>query len=56
VSPDLAGSTSGSVTQEVATTSGTQYFLEWKMAGNPVCGQLVKVMHALWDGTVVGTF
>jgi choice-of-anchor C domain-containing protein len=53
---DLAGSTSGSLTQKVATTSGTLYLLKWEMAGNPVCGQPVKVMHVSWDGTVVGSF
>jgi choice-of-anchor C domain-containing protein len=50
---DLAGSTSGSVSQGVATTPGDRYTLTWHMAGNTNCGQTVKTMHVLWNGKLV---
>jgi choice-of-anchor C domain-containing protein len=50
---DLAGASSGTITQTVATTAGTTYVLRWYQAGNPVCGQPVKTLTVGWNGTAV---
>lgn len=50
---DMAGGTSGSVSQTVATKVGTTYTLSWYEAGNPVCGQSPKVLTVTWNGTVL---
>jgi len=50
---DLSGSAPGSVTQTVTTTPGADYTLTWYMAGNTNCGQAIKTMHVLWNGTLV---
>lgn len=52
-SVDLAGSTSGSLTQSVSTVSGESYALGWYIAGNPDCGQSVKSMKVDWNGRPV---
>ncbi len=45
---DLSGSAPGSLTQTISTTPGTSYALTWYEAGNPDCGQSLKVMHVAW--------
>jgi choice-of-anchor C domain-containing protein len=50
---DLSGSAPGSVSQTVSTTPGANYTLTWYMAGNTNCGQPVKTMHVLWNGTLI---
>ncbi len=45
---DLSGSAPGSLTQTISTTPGTSYELTWYEAGNPDCGQSLKVMHVAW--------
>ena len=45
---DLSGSAPGSLTQTISTTPGTSYTLTWYEAGNPDCGQSLKVMHVAW--------
>jgi large repetitive protein len=52
-SVDLSGYAPGSVSQTISTTPGANYTLTWYMAGNPICGQPVKTMHVLWNGTLV---
>jgi choice-of-anchor C domain-containing protein len=52
-SVDLSGSAPGSVEQTVDTTSGVTYRLKWYMAGNPYCGQPIKIMDVYWDGTLI---
>jgi hypothetical protein len=52
-SVNLSGSAPGSVEQTVDTTSGVTYHLKWYMAGNPYCGQPVKIMHVYWDGNLI---
>lgn len=50
---DLAGTTSGAVSQRVHTTRGRTYSLSWYMAANPTCGQSLKILKVFWDGRVV---
>ena len=45
---DLSGSAPGSLTQTISTTPGTSYALTWYEAGNPDCGQSLKVLHVAW--------
>ena len=45
---DLSGSAPGSLTQTISTAPGTSYALTWYEAGNPDCGQSLKVMHVAW--------
>ena len=52
-SVDLAGGSSGSVAQTVATVAGQAYTLSWWMAGNPDNGAAEKSMAVDWDGTQV---
>ncbi|MEV6925783.1 choice-of-anchor C family protein [Dactylosporangium sp. NPDC051485] len=52
---DLAGSSSGTITQTVPTTAGTTYVLSWYQAGNPVCGQPLKTLTVTWNGATAAT-
>jgi choice-of-anchor C domain-containing protein len=50
---DLSGSAPSSVSQTVSTTPGANYTLTWFMAGNTNCGQPVKTMNVLCNGTLI---
>ena len=51
---DLSGNAPGSVSQTVTgTTAGATYNLSWFLAGNPECGQAVKMMDVYWNGILV---
>lgn len=52
---DLAGSSSGALSQTVLTTSGDKYTLSWYMAANLNCGQAIKTMNVSWNGASVAT-
>jgi choice-of-anchor C domain-containing protein len=54
-SVDLSGDLPGSIRQSVSTTAGSFYDLTWEMAGNPACGQKLKVMNVSWDGVLMAT-
>jgi len=60
ISVDLSGDTSaGSISQDVPTTSGTQYTLSFALGGNPNCNiygsNPVKVLGVYWDGSQLAT-
>jgi choice-of-anchor C domain-containing protein len=55
-SVDLSGSHVGSIYQDVVTTPGVQYLLEFAMAGNPDGLPAVKQMEVFWDGLSQGVF
>ncbi|GAA2353518.1 hypothetical protein GCM10010170_044900 [Dactylosporangium salmoneum] len=52
---DLAGASSGTITQTVPTTASTTYVLSWYQAGNPVCGQPLKTLTVTWNGATAAT-
>jgi choice-of-anchor C domain-containing protein len=55
-SVDLSGSSIGSIYQDVLTTPGQEYLLEFAMAGNPDGLPLEKEMEVFWGGSSLGTF
>ena len=48
-------SDNGSITQQMGTKAGSTYSLGWYATGNPGCGQSPKVMHVLWDNTLIAS-
>lgn len=52
---DLDGYNPGALYQDLSTTPGQAYTLQYALAGNFACGQVIKTMNVDWGGKTVDT-